>query len=62
MAGFKERRQKNVQFGLSKDDNYEVESIFHEEGNAFSSARDYWQTMCKSDHSPQRRCDASVIG
>lgn len=62
MANIKERRQKNVKFGLSKDDNFEVESSFHEEGSTFNSARDYWQTMCRSGSSPERRCDDSMIG
>lgn len=57
MATVKERRQKNVKFGLSKDDTCEVEDAGfpHEEGNAFSSARDYWQHMCRGGASPERR-------
>lgn len=54
MAFLKERRQKNVKFGLSKDDNFEVESNFpHDEGSAFNSARDYWQHMTAG--SPERK-------
>lgn len=41
----KERRQKNVQFGLSKDDSMAV-AEFPQEGRGFHSARDYWQHMC----------------
>lgn len=43
----KERRQKNVTFGISKDDEFEVELSSYareEEGSSFSSARDYWQS------------------
>lgn len=45
----KERKQKNVIFGIPKDDDYEVElSSFNypreEEGSSFSSTRDYWQS------------------
>lgn len=63
MACVKERRQKNVKFGLSKDDNFEVEnSAFPcDPGNSFSSARDYWQHMCRNPESEDRRADVSLI-
>lgn len=57
----KERRQKNVKFGMSKDDNFDVENpILHEEGNAFNSTRDYWQHMCNGTSLPEGNKDMSV--
>lgn len=57
----KERRQKNVKFGLSKDDNFDVENpILHEEGNEFYSTRDYWQHMCNGPRSPERKQDLGL--
>lgn len=62
MACVKERRQKNVKFGLSKDDSFEVEGAGFpcDEGSSFTSARDYWQHMCSSPE-PDRRGDVSLI-
>lgn len=42
-----ERRQKNVKFGLSKDDSYGVDCGQPHEGNSFNSTRDYWQGMVR---------------
>lgn len=63
MSGTKERRLKNVKFGLSKDDSFEMGELSgalshsQEEGSAFVSVRDYWKTMCKIDSSPDRKAD-----
>ncbi|OWR44791.1 myosin heavy chain non-muscle isoform 1 [Danaus plexippus plexippus] len=48
MAAVKEFKQKIFKFGLPKDGSFEVENVQgHDEGNAFTSTRDYWQHMCK---------------
>lgn len=59
MAGMKERRQKNVKFGLSKDDNFDLSSMGdpQDEGNAFNSTREYWQHICKGGTSSDDRKD-----
>lgn len=58
-----ESRQRNVRFGVSKDDNYEVENSWPgEEATAFTSTRDYWQHKCqepieaKDDLAVQCKC------
>lgn len=58
----RERKPKNVKFGLSKDDSCEFEesSFPYEEGNSFSSARDYWQHMCRTS-SPEPSRDVSIL-
>ena len=57
-----ERKQKNVKFGLSKDDNFEVENATYLCDNvpSFSSARDYWQHMCNCPE-PERRTDYQLV-
>lgn len=66
MACVKERLQRNVKFGLTKNGDSSCvvkDTVFgHEEGRSFNSARDYWQHMCRSDGSPDRRQDDSVLG
>lgn len=59
MANCNERKQKNVKFGFSKDDNFDVEnSLPYEEGSVFYSTRDYWQHRCNSI-SPERKQDVT---
>lgn len=69
MAAVKEFKQKIFKFGLPKDGSFEVENVQgHDEGNAFTSTRDYWQHMCKDapaegkpDVSLQYKCNYIIM-
>lgn len=59
----RERKPKNVKFGLSKDDSCELDesSFADEDGRSFSAARDYWQHMCRTSSPNSSARDVSII-
>lgn len=59
MADIKERKQKNVKFGLTKEENFEVDEdcVPNEDENGFHVARDYWMHMCGNGSPLERKND-----
>lgn len=61
MTEVKVRNQKYVRFGISKDDNFEVENVSFsgDEVVPFNAARHYWQDMCSNKSPNEKRYDNS---